>query len=92
MTGRYAIRSDCHSVPFGGVADGLTRWEVTIGEALSDAGYATGCDAKWHLGSHDGRLPNDEDFDEWFGIPRTTGEALWPSSPGWKPDMMPAEK
>jgi arylsulfatase len=41
MTGRYAIRSGTHSVPFGGVADGLTQWEVTIAESLSAAGYAT---------------------------------------------------
>jgi arylsulfatase len=92
MTGRWAIRSGTHSVPFGGVADGLTQWEVTIGEALSDAGYATGYFGKWHLGSQDGRLPNDQGFDEWFGIPRTTDEALWPSSPGWSPDIMPAEQ
>jgi arylsulfatase len=91
MTGRWAIRCGTHSVPFGGVADGLTQWEVTIGEALSDAGYATGYFGKWHLGSHDGRLPNDQGFDEWFGIPRTTDEALWPSSPGWSEDVMPAE-
>jgi arylsulfatase len=26
-------------------------------------------------------LPNDQGFDEWFGIPRTTDEALWPSNP-----------
>lgn len=38
MTGRWAIRSGTHSVPFGGVADGLTQWEITIGQALSDAG------------------------------------------------------
>ena len=92
MTGRWAIRSGTHSVPFGGVADGLTQWETTIGEALSDAGYATGYYGKWHLGSHGGRLPNDQGFDEWFGIPRTTDEALWPSSPGWSPDIMPPEK
>lgn len=92
MTGRWAIRSGTHSVPFGGVADGLTQWEVTIGEALSDAGYATGYYGKWHLGSYDGRLPNDQGFDEWFGIPRTTDEALWPSAPGWSPDIMPPEK
>jgi len=92
MTGRWAIRSGTHSVPFGGVADGLTQWEVTIGEALSDAGYATGYYGKWHLGSHDGRLPNDQGFDEWYGIPRTTDEARWPSSPGWSADIMPAEK
>ena len=38
LTGRYAIRSGTHSVPFGGVADGLTQWEVTMAEALSAAG------------------------------------------------------
>jgi arylsulfatase len=41
LTGRYAIRSGTHSVPFGGVADGLTQWEVTMAESLSAAGYAT---------------------------------------------------
>jgi arylsulfatase len=92
MTGRWAIRSGTHSVPFGGVADGLTQWEVTMGEALSDAGYTTGYYGKWHLGSHDGRLPNDQGFDEWFGIPRTTDESLWPTAPGWSPDIMPAEQ
>jgi len=92
MTGRWAIRSGTHSVPFGGVEDGLTQWEVTIGEALSEAGYATGYFGKWHLGSHDGRLPNDQGFDEWFGIPRTTDESLWPSANGWSPDIMPAER
>ena len=91
MTGRWAIRSGTHSVPFGGVADGLTQWEITIGEALSDAGYATGYYGKWHLGSHDGRLPNDQGFDEWYGIPRTTDESLWPAATGWSPDIMPAE-
>ena len=35
------IGAGTHSVSFGGVADGLTQWEVTVGEALSDAGYAS---------------------------------------------------
>jgi arylsulfatase A-like enzyme len=81
MTGRFSIRSGTHSVPIGGGVEGLTQWEVTIAEVLSDAGYATGAFGKWHLGSNDGRLPNDQGFDEWYGIPRTTDEALWPSSP-----------
>jgi arylsulfatase A-like enzyme len=46
LTGRYAIRSGTHSVPFGGVADGLTQWEVTIAESLSAAGYATALNRK----------------------------------------------
>jgi arylsulfatase A-like enzyme len=92
LTGRFAIRSGTHSVPFGGVADGLTQWEVTMAESLSAAGYATALFGKWHLGSQNGRLPNDQGFDEWYGIPRTTDEALWPGSPGYSPTLMPPEQ
>ena len=76
MTGRFSIRSGTHSVPIGGGKDGLTQWEVTIAKTLSAAGYATAHFGKWHLGSEQGRLPNDQGFDEWYGIPRTTDEAL----------------
>ncbi len=68
-------------MPIGGGLEGLTQWEVTIAELLSDAGYATAHFGKWHLGSSQGRLPNDQGFDEWFGIPRTTDEAFWPDNP-----------
>ena len=81
MTRRFSIRSGTHSVPIGGGHDGLTQWEVTIAELLSGAGYANGHFGKWHLGSDEGRLPNDQGFDEWFGIPRTTDEAFWPNDP-----------
>lgn len=92
LTGRYAIRSGTHSVPFGGQADGLPQWEVTMAESLSQAGYATALYGKWHLGSHHGRLPNDQGFDEWYGIPRTTDEALWPGATGYSPSIMPPEQ
>jgi arylsulfatase len=92
LTGRFAIRSGTYAVPFGGVADGLTQWEVTMAESLSAAGYATALYGKWHLGSQDGRFPNDQGFDEWYGIPRTTDEALWPSAVGYSPDIMPPEQ
>jgi hypothetical protein len=36
---------------------------------------------KWHLGSTQGRLPNDQGFDEWYGMPRTTDEAFWATEP-----------
>ncbi len=91
LTGRHAIRSGTYAVPFGGVAEGLTQWEVTLAESLSEAGYATALYGKWHLGSHDGRLPNDQGFDEWYGIPRTTNEALWHDSPGYSAQLMPPE-
>jgi arylsulfatase len=84
MTGRFAIRSGTHSVPIGGGLEGLTQWEVTIAELLSGAGYATGHFGKWHLGSEQGRLPNDQGFDEWYGIPRTTDEVFAPSEPAAK--------
>lgn len=81
LTGRFSIRSGTHSVPMGGGMDGLTQWEITIAELLSGAGYKTACFGKWHLGSENGRLPNDQGFDQWYGIPRTTDEAFWPSDP-----------
>src|SRR5579862_5409826 len=81
MTGRFSIRSGTQSVPIGGELDGLTQWEVTIAETLSASGYATGASGKWHLGSVQWRLPNRRGFDEWYGIPRTTDEAFWPSNP-----------
>ena len=92
MTGRFSTRSGTYAVPFGGVPEGLTQWEVTIAESLSAAGYVTALHGKWHLGSHDGRLPNDQGFDEWYGIPRTTDESMWSSSPGWSPEIAPLEK
>jgi arylsulfatase len=81
MTGRFPIRSGTQSIPIGGEFDGLTRWEVTIADALSSAGYATGAFGKWHLGSVPERLPDRRGFDEWYGIPRTTDEAFWPDNP-----------
>jgi arylsulfatase A-like enzyme len=89
LTGRFSIRSGTHSVPIGGGVEGLTRWEVTIAQLLSGAGYATGCFGKWHLGSDQERLPNSRGFDEWYGIPRTTDEAFWPSDPAAKAAGVP---
>jgi arylsulfatase A-like enzyme len=79
MTGRFSIRSGTYEVPVGGVPDGLTQWEITIAELLSSQGYATGMWGKWHLGSAEERFPTHQGFDEWYGIPRTYDEALWPS-------------
>jgi len=81
MTGRYAIRSGCGSVPITTGMYGLTQWEVTMAEMLSEAGYATGMFGKWHLGHTKGRFPTDQGFDEWYGIPNSTDESLWPDQP-----------
>jgi arylsulfatase A-like enzyme len=84
MTGRFSIRSGTHSVAIGGGLDGLAQWEVTIAETLSSVGYGTAAFGKWHLGSDQTRLPDAQGFDEWYGIPRTTDEAFWPSEPAAK--------
>ena len=92
LTGRFSMRSGTYAVPLGGVPEGLTQWEITIAQSLSDEGYATGMWGKWHLGSQDGRLPNDRGFDEWYGIPRTTDEARWPASPGYSSQIVPGQE
>ena len=104
MTGRFSIRSGTYEVPIGGVPDGLTQWEITIAELLSAQGYATGMWGKWHLGSAEDRLPTNQGFDEWYGIPRTYDEAMWPSfnetkstwpsvgdKQGWNAKLVPPE-
>ena len=78
LTGRHPIRSGTQSVPIAGGPEGLTRWEKTIAQQLSDAGYATGMWGKWHLGSEpDQRSPVDFGFDEAVWCPRTADEVFW---------------
>jgi arylsulfatase len=82
MTGRHPVRSGTYSVlPPPGGADGMVPWEYTIGELLSDAGYATALYGKWHLGNVQGRLPNDQGFDEWWGIPNSWDQSGFTSYP-----------
>lgn len=85
MTGRYAIRSGNHTVALAGNEGGLVAWERTMGDILSERGYATACVGKWHIGSSQGRWPTDHGFDEWYGIPRTWDESLWPDDPWYDP-------
>ena len=76
MTGRHAIRSGTTKVVWG-MLYGMTQWEVTLPELLSEQGYATGMYGKWHLGDTEGRFPTDQGFDEWYGIANTTDESLY---------------
>jgi arylsulfatase A-like enzyme len=59
---------------------------------------------KWHLGSAEDRFPTHQGFDEWYGIPRTYDEAMWPSlnqakgmwpsvgnKQGWNPNLVHPE-
>ncbi len=90
LTGRYAIRSGNHTVMLPGVEGaGLVAWESTLGDLFSNAGYATMCLGKWHVGEGDGRWPTDHGFDEWYGIPHTYDECLWFDDPWYRPGRDP---
>jgi arylsulfatase A-like enzyme len=74
MTGRQSVRCGTYTVVPGHGKLGLTPWEYTIAELLSDAGYATSLYGKWHLGDTEGRLPTDQGFDEWWGYKNSADE------------------
>lgn len=42
LTAHHVIRSRTQTVPIIGGSDGLTRWEKTNAQLLSDSGYALG--------------------------------------------------
>jgi arylsulfatase A-like enzyme len=79
MTGRQSVRSGTYSVVPGAGPIGMTPWEYTIANLLSDAGYSTACYGKWHLGEIEGRLPTDQGFDEWWGYRNSADECGWTS-------------
>ena len=90
MTGRYGIRTrQRQDGPPRGVWYGITQWEITLAEMLSNEGYATGIFGKWHLGDTKGRYPTDQGFDEWNGIPRSSDRAFWPDSNSFTPGSHP---
>ncbi len=68
MTGRYPLRTGAAAVTRG--LETVRSEEVTIAEVLREAGYATGCFGKWHIGQHYPNHPNGQGFDEYFGMPQ----------------------
>lgn len=73
LTGRLPVRSgmtsDRRRVLFPDSKLGLPASELTIAEALKEAGYATAAVGKWHLGHLPPFLPTRNGFDSYFGIP-----------------------
>ena len=47
---------------------GIPEDEITLAEILSRSGYRTGLVGKWHLGDQPGHLPNDNGFDDFYGV------------------------
>ena len=93
LTGRMPVRTGTFRVPLPGDPGnyGLSPWEYTLAELLSDAGYATGCFGKWHLGNVAGRIPTDQGFDEWWGISESSDEAEYTAHPMY-PSEFPVPK
>ena len=69
LTGGYAQRVSLPRVLFPTDRTGLAAAETTIAELLRDAGYATACIGKWHLGHRPEHLPTRHGFELFFGIP-----------------------
>ncbi|NIP87165.1 MAG: sulfatase-like hydrolase/transferase, partial [Planctomycetales bacterium] len=70
MTGCYPKRLGMKkTVFFPQDRVGLHPEEVTIADMLQDAGYATACIGKWHLGHRQPFLPTRQGFDSYWGIP-----------------------
>ena len=87
MTGRHPIRSGTTKVVWG-MLYGMTSWEITVAELLSEASYATGMFGKWHLGDVKGRFPTDQGFDEWYGVLNTTDESEYSTQFGFDPEVV----
>ncbi len=67
MTGRHPNRYGCFS--WGKT---IRPQEITVAEALKNAGYVTGHFGKWHLGpvrKESPISPGNSGFDEWFSSP-----------------------
>jgi arylsulfatase A-like enzyme len=66
LTGRYHPRTGVAWVTRG--LETMRSEELTLAEALRDAGYATGCFGKWHNGAHYPHSPGGQGFDEFLGF------------------------
>lgn len=77
MTGRYAVRNGMYEVSFPVENSGLAAEEVTIGEVMSDAGYATAFYGKWHLGDTEPSYPHNQGFDETLFTPYNQVPTMW---------------
>ncbi len=70
LTGKYPIRVGLHQGVLSPYSEnGLDLKEYTLAELLKDQGYTTSCIGKWHLGHKKKYMPNNQGFDEFYGVP-----------------------
>lgn len=79
LTGCYPNRIGIHNALMPNSKIGLNPEETTLAEMLKAKGYATGIFGKWHLGDAPEFMPNNQGFDEYFGIPYSND--MWPLHP-----------
>ena len=79
LTGCYPNRIGIHGAFMPDSNQGLNLSETTIPEMLKEINYNTGIFGKWHLGDHPKFMPNNQGFDEYFGIPYSND--MWPLHP-----------
>ena len=63
MTGRYAVRTGTTEAKATVAGDGLSDWEVTLAEVLSQGGYESVHMGKWHLGDIEESYATNQGFD-----------------------------
>ena len=68
LTGRYPLRAGLPNVVMPESPVGLRDSEVTMGEAVKQAGYKTMYIGKWHLGDQEKHNPVNHGFDDYYGI------------------------
>jgi arylsulfatase A-like enzyme len=66
LTGRCHLRGGVYSTSAGG--ERLDPDEITIGDYLKNAGYATAAYGKWHNGMQPPYHPNARGFDDFYGF------------------------
>lgn len=79
LTGRLPARCGVPYVLFPSEHTGLPPEEITIAEMLKSVGYATACIGKWHLGWRRELRPQNQGFDEFFGVRHSNDADEWTS-------------
>ncbi|CAM1371392.1 sulfatase family protein [Tenacibaculum xiamenense] len=79
LTGCYPNRIGVHGAFMPNSKKGLNTSETTIAEMLKEINYKTAIFGKWHLGDAPKFMPNNQGFDEYFGIPYSND--MWPLHP-----------
>ena len=69
LTGRYPVRSGVVNVLMPDAEGGLRETEQSLPRLMKTRGYRVGCVGKWHLGTKKGCQPNQNGFDEYYGVP-----------------------